>query len=111
MEFDSENTIFKLFLFLEIAQSTRFNVNLQKITVKTSTSSKPILKEPLLLKQYREFSRRLDIATLTNVDSSCPESILKTTLLPPGYSLVSGGWHVTPKAIYSGLVLDHQGLE
>ena len=49
--------------------------------------------------------------TLTDLTLSCLESLLKTTPLPPGYPWVSGGRHVTPESISSGLVLDHQGLE
>ena len=49
--------------------------------------------------------------TLTDLDSSCPESLLKTTPPPPGYPWVSGGWYVTQEPRFSGLVLDHQGLE
>ena len=49
--------------------------------------------------------------TLTNLDSSCPGSLLKTTPPPPGYPLVSGGQYVAPEPSFSGLVLDHQGLE
>ena len=49
--------------------------------------------------------------TLTDLDSSCPGSLLKTTPPPPGYPWVSGGQYVTPEPRFSGLVLDHQGLE
>ena len=49
--------------------------------------------------------------TLTDLDSSCPGSLLKTTPPPPGYPWVSGGWYVTPDPRFRGLVLDHQGLE
>ena len=49
--------------------------------------------------------------TLTDLDSSCPGSLLKTTPTPQGYPLASGGWYVTPEPRFSGLVLDHQGLE
>ena len=48
--------------------------------------------------------------TLTDLDSSCPRSILKTTPAPPGYPWVSGGRYVTPESRFSGLVLDHQDL-
>ena len=50
-------------------------------------------------------------ATLTDLDSSCPGSLLKTTPLPPGNPWVSRGWYVTPKHRLSGLVLNHQGLQ
>ena len=50
-------------------------------------------------------------STLTDLDSSCPRSLLRTTPPPPGYPWVSGGWYVTPKPRFRGLVLDHQGLE
>ena len=49
--------------------------------------------------------------TLTDLDSSCPGSLLKTTPTPPGYPWASGGRYVTPEPRFSGLVLDHQGLE
>ena len=49
--------------------------------------------------------------TLTDLDSSCPGSLLKTTPPPQGYPWVSGGQYVTLKSRFSGLVLDHQGLE
>ena len=49
--------------------------------------------------------------TLTDLDSSRPGSLLKTTPLPPGYPWVSGGRYVTPDPRFRGLVLDHQGLE
>ena len=49
--------------------------------------------------------------TLTNLDSSCPGSLLKTTPPPSGYPWVTGGRYVTPESRFSGLVLDHQGLE
>ena len=49
--------------------------------------------------------------TLTDLDSSCPGSLLKTTPPPPGYPWVSGGRYVTPDPRFRGLVLDHQGLE
>ena len=49
--------------------------------------------------------------TLTDLDSSCPRSLLKTTPTPPGYPWVSGGRYVTPEPRFSGLVLGHQGLE
>ena len=51
------------------------------------------------------------IRTLTDLDSSCPESLLKTTPPPQGYPWVSGGQYVTPEPSFSGLVLDHQGLK
>ena len=49
--------------------------------------------------------------TLTDLDSRCPGSLLKTAPPPPGYPWVSGGRYVTPEPRFSGLVLDHQGLE
>ena len=49
--------------------------------------------------------------TLTNLDSRCPGSLLKATPPPPGYPWVSGVRYVTPEPRFSGLVLDHQGLE
>ena len=49
--------------------------------------------------------------TLTDMDSSCPKSILKTTPPPQGYPWVFGGQYVTPEPRFSGLVLNHQGLE
>ena len=50
-------------------------------------------------------------STLTDLDSTCPRSLLKTTPLPPWYPWVSGDWYVTPEPKFSGLVLDHQVLE
>ena len=52
-----------------------------------------------------------DEATLTDLDSSCPGSFLKATPPTPGYPWVSGVRYVTPEPRFSGLVLDHQGLE
>ena len=49
--------------------------------------------------------------TQTDLDSSCPGSLLKATPPPPGYPWVSGVRYVTPELRFSGLVLDHQGLE
>ena len=49
--------------------------------------------------------------TLTDLDSSCPGSLLKTTPPPPGYPWVYGGLYVTQEPRFSGLVLEHQGLE
>ena len=49
--------------------------------------------------------------TLTNLDSSCPGSLLKTPPPPPGYPWVSGGRYVTHEPRFSGLVLDYQSLE
>ena len=49
--------------------------------------------------------------TLTDLDSSGPRSLLKTTPPLPGYPWVSGGRYVTPEPRFSVLVLDHQGLE
>ena len=49
--------------------------------------------------------------TLTDPILSCPGPLLKTTPPPPGYPWVSGVRHVTPEPRFSGLVLDHQGLE
>ena len=49
--------------------------------------------------------------TLTDLDSRCPGSLLKATPPPPGYPWVSGVRYVTPEPRFSGLVLDHQGLE
>ena len=51
------------------------------------------------------------IDTLTDPPLSRPRSLLKTTPLPPGYPWVSGGRYMTPESRFSGLVLDHQGLE
>ena len=48
---------------------------------------------------------------MTDLDSSCPGSLLKTTPPPLGYPWLSGGWYVTPEPRFSALVLDHQGLE
>ena len=48
---------------------------------------------------------------MTDMDSSCPGYLLKTTPPPPGYPWASGGWYVTPEPRFMGLVLDHQGLE
>ena len=47
--------------------------------------------------------------TLTDLDSSCPRSLLKTTPPTPGYSWVSGGRYLTPEPRFRGLVLNHQG--
>ena len=49
--------------------------------------------------------------TLTDLDSICPGSLLKTTPTLPGYPWVSGGQYVTPEYRFSGLGHDHQGLE
>ena len=49
--------------------------------------------------------------TLTDPTLMCPGSSLKTTPTPPGYPWASGGRYVTPEPRFSGLVLDHQGLE
>ena len=49
--------------------------------------------------------------TLTDLDSSCPGSILKTAPPPPGYPWLSGGRYVSPEPRFSGLVLNNQGLE
>ena len=49
--------------------------------------------------------------TLTNLDSRCPRSLLKTAPPPPGYPQISGGRYVTPEPRFSGLVLDYQVLE
>ena len=69
---------------------------------------------PLSFIQFTDlatFSAKKIEDTLTNLDSSCPGSLLKTTLPHPGYPWVSGGRYVTPEPRFSGLVLDHQGLE
>ena len=50
-------------------------------------------------------------STLSDLDSSCPGSLLKTTPPPPGYPWVSGGRYVTPEPKFMCLVLDHQGLQ
>ena len=49
--------------------------------------------------------------TLTDLDSICPGSLLKTTPPPPGYPWGSRSRYMTPESRFSGLVLDHQGLE
>ena len=49
--------------------------------------------------------------TLTDLDSSSPGSLLKSTPPPLGYPWVSGDRYVTPEPRFSGLVLDHQDLE
>ena len=49
--------------------------------------------------------------TLTDTTPSCPESLLKTTPMPPGYPWISGGWYETPEPRFRGLVLDHQLLK
>ena len=46
--------------------------------------------------------------TLTDLTLSCPKSLLKTTSMPQGYPLVSGGQYVTPEPRSRGLVLSHQ---
>ena len=51
------------------------------------------------------------VITLTDPTFSCPGPLLKTTPPPPGYPWVSGGRYKTPQPRFSGLVLDHQGLE
>ena len=48
---------------------------------------------------------------LTDLDSSCPGSLLKTTPPPPGYPWVYGGRYVAPEPRFRGLVLDHQGFK
>ena len=45
---------------------------------------------------------------LTELDSSCPGSLLKTTPLPSGCPWVPRGPEVTPEPSFRGLVLDHQ---
>ena len=47
----------------------------------------------------------------TDLDSSYPGSLLKTTPPPPGYPWVSRGQYETPELRFSDLVLDHKGLE
>ena len=49
--------------------------------------------------------------TLTNLSSSCPRSLLKTTPTPPGCPWVPGGPGITPEPSFRGLVLDHQALK
>ena len=49
--------------------------------------------------------------TLTDLDSSFPGSLLKTTPPPPGYPWVSGGRYVTQEPRFNGLVLNHQLLK
>ena len=49
--------------------------------------------------------------TLTDLDSSCPGSLLKTTPPPPVYPWVSGGRYVNPEPRFRGLVLFHQLLK
>ena len=48
---------------------------------------------------------------MTDLDSNCSRSLLKTTPPPPGYPWVSGGRYVTPEPRFIGLVLNHQVLE
>ena len=48
---------------------------------------------------------------LTDLDSSCPRSLLKTTPQPPGYPWISWGLYMTPEPRFKGLVLDHQILK
>ena len=48
---------------------------------------------------------------LTDPTLSCPGSLLKTTLPPPGYQWVSGGQYVTLEPRFRGLMLDHQLLK
>ena len=52
-----------------------------------------------------------DYVTLTDMTSSCPRSLLKTTPPPPGCPWVPGGPEVTPEPSFRGLVLDHQVLK
>ena len=47
---------------------------------------------------------------LTDATLSCPGLLLKTTPLPSGYPMVSGGWYMTPKSRFRDLVLNHQLL-
>ena len=49
--------------------------------------------------------------TLTDLSSSCPRSLLKTTPTPPGCPWVPGGPEITPEPSFRGLVLDHQVLK
>ena len=49
--------------------------------------------------------------TQTDLDSSCPGSLLETTPPPPGYPWISGGRYVTPEPGFRGLVHDHQLLK
>ena len=51
------------------------------------------------------------VCTLTDLGSSCPGSLLKTTPPPQGYPWVFGGWYATPELRFRGLVLDHQVLK
>ena len=46
-----------------------------------------------------------------DLDSTCPESLLKTTPPPPGCQWVPWGRKVTPEPSFRGLVLDHQVLK
>ena len=49
--------------------------------------------------------------TLTDPALSCPGPFLKTAPPPPGYPWAPGGWYVSPKPRFRGLVLDHQLLK
>ena len=60
---------------------------------------------------YPPLTTCLHLFTMTDLDSNCPGSLLKTAPPPPGYQWVSGGRYVTPEPRFSCLVLDHQGLE
>ena len=51
------------------------------------------------------------LRTLTDLSSSCPRSLLKTTPTPPGCPWVPGGPGITPEPSFRGLVLDHQVLK
>ena len=48
--------------------------------------------------------------TLTDLDSSCPGSLTKTTPPPPGYPWVSRGQLGTQEPYFNGPKLDHQVL-
>ena len=83
------------------------------------------LAPPILLEESNRFSPNTKMnllhayivgmltnsTTLTDLDSSCPRSLLKTTPTPPGYPWASGGRYVTQEPRFSDLVLDHQDLE
>ena len=80
-----------------------------KVSVQTSTSTKSVCLNQEV--EQDSFYHLTNQSTLTDLDSCCPRSLLKTTSLPPEYPLVSGVWYVTPEPRFKGLVIDHQSLE
>ena len=49
--------------------------------------------------------KNIQLCTLTDLDSSCPRSLLKTIPPPQGKPLVSGGRYATPEPRFKGLMM------